>query len=134
METQWGAWLAAEMGAGRGGIVWPDPIVRGTEFKIELPIPADVSGDAFAASVGLSPGVAPLVNFAVTVGSYAAGITLVTLTLSATDTLLAGAEDGDGDGLAEVVCDVLYLPAAGGALRATAFVIPVSGAVTEVPA
>ena len=134
METQWGAWLAAEKAAGRGGIVWPVPIVRGLEFVISLPIPADVSADDFAASVGLTPGAAPLVNFTINVGSFVSGVTLVTLTMSATDSLLTGAGDGDGDGLAEVVCDVLYLPAAGGALRSAAFVIPVSGAVTEVPA
>ena len=48
MQTQWSNWLAAESAAGRSGIVLSGhPIVRGQAYELVLPIPADVSGDAF---------------------------------------------------------------------------------------
>ncbi|MFC3097385.1 hypothetical protein [Alteraurantiacibacter palmitatis] len=133
MQTQWGPWLAAERRAQRGGEIWPDAIVRGLPFAMVLPIPIDVSGDAFVASLRIAPGAVgdSLADFACTPGSYEDGFTLVTFTLTAEQTALAGAADADGDGLAEVVMDALYTPAGGLQMRAFGLVIPISDPVTE---
>lgn len=135
MQTQWSAFLAAEKAAGRGGIVWPEPIVRGLAFAIVLQIPADVSGDQFKAALRLSPDAAGavLAEMTVTVGSFADGVTPVTLALSAAQTAPGGAlpADADFDGLAEVLADVLYKPAGGAWMRSMAVSIPISGRITE---
>lgn len=134
MQTKWVDWLAAESAAGRGGIVWPDPIVRGLAFSIVVPFPADVSGADFAAELRTAPDAtgAALAAFTVTVGSYAAGVTPVTFALTDTATATLPTDD-DGNGLEEVVMDALYLPAVGDPMRSFAVVVPISGAVTEAP-
>lgn len=134
MQTQWSAWLAAEKAAGRGGDIYPEAIVRGLAFSMLLPIPLDVSADGFKASLRLSPDApgAALADFTVALGSFADGVTPITLSLTAAQTggaALAG--DGDGDGLAEMVFELLHIPAGGAAQRANAMVLLVSGRVTE---
>lgn len=132
MQTQWNEWLAAERAAGRGGVIWPDPIVRGLPFRFVLNIPADVSGDTFKAALRAAPDAAGavLAAFTVTVGSFASGLTPVTFDLSesAVDALPA---DGAGEGLTELVGDILHLPASGIPVRMAAFVFPISGKVTD---
>lgn len=132
MQTQWKEWLAAERAAGRGGVVWPDPIVRGLPFRFVLNIPADVSGDTFKAALRAAPDAAGsvLAAFTVTVGSFADGLTPVTFDLSesAVDALPA---DGSGEGLTELVGDFLHIPASGIPARMAAFVFPISGKVTD---
>lgn len=129
--TQWASWLAAEKAAGRGGIVWPFSIVPGVAFNIEWPIPADVSGDSFSGGVALSPDPAggTLEDFSVTVGSFSGGVTLVTFTLSASQTGDAGDLPGvsTDSGTAEVLADFYHTPAAGAKQRIAVLSIPISG-------
>lgn len=135
MQTRWSAFLAAEKAAGRGGIVWPEPIVRGLPFFLRLPIPGDVTGDDFKASLRLSPDAdgAVVAEMSVNIGPFGGAETLVVLGLTPTQTALGGVlpGDADGDGLAEVLCDVLYHPAGGDWLRCMAVSIPISGRITE---
>lgn len=132
MLTQWKTWLAAEKAAGRGGAIWPDPIVRGLPFRFTLAIPADVSADAFKLQLCAAPDADgdPLASFTVTVGDFADGITPVTFDLpaSAVDAL---PPDTGGEGLVGLVGDILHLPADGIPARAAAFVFPISGKVTD---
>jgi hypothetical protein len=130
MNTQWSAWLAAEKAAGRSGVVFSQkPIVRGEAYELVLPIPGDVSGDAFAAAIYLTPDAddSALASFTVDVGSYdsEAGTTDVTLSLAATATDDEPPADADGDGLAEAVFKMTYTPSGGSAARALSLVIPI---------
>ena len=126
MDSQWKDWLRQEKAASRGGVQWPEAIVRGLPFTMVLPIPMDVSADAFAASVALSPGGAVIEDFAVDVGAYEDDATIVTLSLTGAQTLFAGASDGDLDGLTELVFVMRYTPAGGEASRAMGLSIPIS--------
>lgn len=133
MQSQWSAWLAAEKAAGRGGIVWPEAIVRGLVFEMVFLVPLDVSGGTFKAQLRASPD-APgtaLATFTMSAGAFAAGVCPVTAKLTAIATAaLPG--DGDGDGLTEALADLLYTPSgAPDPLRFCAFSIPISGRVTE---
>lgn len=136
MQTQFGDWLAAAKRAGRGGIVWPDPIVRGLPFEMVLPFPLDVSADSFRASFAAAPDASPLVSLTegsgVTVGSYADGVTNVTIALSAAQvsTIATAQDDADGDGLAEVLVDIHWQEgSAGDWARCGVFSIPISGVI-----
>lgn len=135
MQNEWSAWLAAEKAAGRGGIAWPEPIVRGLPFEMALNIPFDVSTADFAASLRLSPDAAgaALADFTVDVGDFADGVTPVTFALTDTQTNGLPA-DANGDGLVALAMDALYLPAVGNPRRSFALALLVSGRVTEVPA
>lgn len=132
MQTQWNEWLAAERAAQRGGFVWREPIVRGLPFRFILSTPADVSGDAFKLSLRAAPDAAGavLASFTVTVGDFEDGKTLVTFDLSeaAVDGLPSGSA---ATGLAELVGDILHIPASGIPARMAAFVFLISGKVTD---
>lgn len=132
MQTQWSEWLAAEKAAGRGGVIWPEAIVRGLPFAFTLAIPANVSGDSFKLALRAAPdaGGSPLATFSVSVGSFASGVTPVTFVLSesAVDGLPV---DSLGKGLTELVGDIIHIPASGNPARMAAFVFTISGKVTD---
>ena len=128
MQTQWSDWLAAESAAGRSGIVLSaHPIVRGQAYELVLPIPADVSGDAFAGGIYIGPDAdnSALASFTVTVGSFSGGFTNVTLALAATATDDEPPADADLDGVAEVIMKLDYTPSGGSAARCLGLSIPV---------
>jgi len=128
MQTQWSNWLAAESAAGRSGIVLSGhPIVRGQAYELVLPIPADVSGDAFDGALYVGPDSEneALVSFSVTVGGYSGGFTNVTLALSATDTDDEPPADANLDGLSEVILKLNYTPSGGAKARCLGLSIPV---------
>jgi hypothetical protein len=130
--TQFSAWLSAEAKAERGGILWKRPIVRGQVFSFLMPIPADVSADSFAASLRLSPDAqgASLADFSVSVGAFEDDVTLVTFSLAAAQTDALPADD-QGDGIVEVVGDVIHTPSGSSdPERIAAFVFQISGRVT----
>lgn len=130
MQTQWADWLAVEKASGRGGIVWPESIVRGLPYEMVLEIPSDVSAGTFVADIyaGVDDSLTSLASFAVSLGAYDAnaGTTTLTLTLTALQTDDEPPADADGDGLAEVVFKLLYTPSGGTQRRAMGLVIPVS--------
>jgi len=129
-QTLWADWLAAERAAGRSGLVLTShPIVRGQNYEIVLPIPADVSGDAFDAAIYVGPDAdnSALASFTVTVGSYdsGAGTTTVTLSLAASLTDDEPPADSDFDGLAECIFKMNHTPSGGNASRALSLSIPI---------
>jgi hypothetical protein len=132
MAGQWDTWLAALKAAGKGGEVYHQlTIDRGLPYSKELAFGADMSGDAFDATLKASPDAATeLATFTITVGAYADGVTPVTLELTdlETDALPA---DGDLDGVEEFVFDILRTPLGGVQERLLAGMIPVAGMVTE---
>lgn len=130
METQWKEWLAAERAAGRGGIVLAtDSIVRGQAYELVLPIPDDLTGATFAASLHIAPNAAPLagVSFTASLGAYdeEEGTTTLTLTLSATETDSELPPDSDFDGVSEAILKVDFTPSGGSASRCLGLVIPI---------
>lgn len=134
MRTQFPDWLAAEKRANRGGVVWPEPIVRGLPFEIILHFPLDVTADAFKMSFAIAPGASELVTKTASLGSYSDGVTVVTLSLTDVDvdTIGGAATDGDSDFLAEVVADLLWQEGGSGDWRRIMAVsIPVSTEVTN---
>lgn len=124
-------WVAAAKAAGHGGITLP-AITRGLPYSRTINFGADYSADAFAASLRLTPDAAgaTLADFTVVVGSYSGGVTPVTITLSQTVTAALPA-DGDADGLAWLVFDMLRTPSGGTQDRFVAGVAAVSGGVTS---
>lgn len=138
MQTQWASLLAVEKAARRGGIVWPEPIVRGLPFELVLPIPLDVTGDDFKLAFGGTPDATALVTLTVgggiTLGTYASGVTTVTCALSDTQvgTIATAQTDGDGDGLAEVLAELIWQQGgAGNWRRAMLISIPISGKIAD---
>lgn len=128
MAGRWDTWLAAMKAAGRGGLHYPQlTIDRGLAYSKAIAIAMDVSGDDFVASLRESPD-APdptLINFAVTVGAYADGVTPVTLELTEEETGDLPA-DADFDGVEAFPFDLLRNGA-----RFMAGTIPVVGKVTN---
>lgn len=136
MQSQFPDWLNAEKVAGRGGLIWPEPIVRGLPWEMVLPFPVDVSADSFRASFASAPDASPLVTLTegsgVTVGSYASSVTEVTIALSAAQVATIGTAQGDGDsdGLAEVLMDLHWQQGSSGDwARSGVFSVPVSGVI-----
>ena len=135
METQWSAWLAAEKRAGRGGVVWSEPIVRGLPFEVVLPVPADVSGDAFKLGFANAPDTDAILTKAATVGAFADGYTIVTISLTTAEVgqVATPQTDDDGDGLAEVLAELVWQQGSSGAWRRSSVMsIPISGKVANV--
>lgn len=130
MQTQWTEWLAAERAAGRSGVVLSQaPITRGQDYELVLPIPGDLTGASFAASLHVGPNAAPIagVTFDADLAAFdaEAGTTTLTLTLAATETDSELPPDSNFDGLAEVVFKLDFTPAGGAASRAMGLVIPI---------
>jgi hypothetical protein len=130
MQTQWTEWLAAERAAGRSGLVLNEaPITRGQAYELVLPIPGDLTGASFAASLHASPGGAALagVSFDVDLGDFDAesGTTTLTLTLASTETDSELPPDSDFNGLSEVIFKLDFTPSGGTASRAMGLVIPI---------
>lgn len=130
METQWKEWLAAEKAAGRSGFVLSaHPIVRAQAYEIVLPIPGDLSGDAFDAAIFVGPDAdnPALASFTVNVGSFdaGAGTTDVTLSLAASLTDTEPPADANFDGVAEAVFKLNYTPSGGTVRRVLGLVIPI---------
>jgi hypothetical protein len=138
MQTQWASLLAMEKAAQRGGIMWPEAIVRGLPFTMVLPFPLDVTADNFKLAFGGTPDAAALVTLTegsgITVGSFADGETQVTCRLSDTQvgTIGTAQTDSDGDGLAEVLAEMLWQQGGTGDWRRAFLVsIPISGKIAD---
>jgi len=130
MKSQWDTWLRELAAAGKGGAI-VKAIDRGLPYSLSLEIPMDVSADAFAASLKVAPDAASAeADFTVGVGAYAAGVTVVTLSLSAALTAALTA-DGDADGVEELVFDLLHTPSGGTQQRFIAGAMPILGKVTD---
>ena len=134
--SQWDDWLRKLAKDGKGGLGLSGKpevraIDRGLPYEYTLAIGADVSGDAFEASLRASPDASgsTLADFTVTVGAYAAGVTPVTLGLTSGQTSALTA-DADLDGLEEFVFDILWTPSGGTQQRLLGGVIKISGKVT----
>jgi hypothetical protein len=130
MQTQWTEWLAAERAAGRSGVVLNErPIVRGKAYELVLPIPGDLTGATFAASLHVSPGASAIsgVSFDTDLAAFdaEAGTTTLTLSLAATETDTELPADGNLDGLAEVIFKLDFTPSGGDQSRALGLVIPI---------
>src|SRR5690606_24447939 len=89
MATQWDDWLRKLAADGKGGLgLRGKPAIRaidrGLPYEYQMAIGADVSADAFSASIRATPDAtgATLADFTVTVGSYADEVTPVTLSLT----------------------------------------------------
>ena len=108
----------------------PHAMVRGMAYAFTLRFAADFSADAFAAGVRLTPdaNAGALEDFSVTVGAYASGVTPVTFQLTSTQ-VNAMPADGDLDGLAWVLFEVLHTPSGENPYRIAGGEIPVAGAV-----
>ena len=131
METQHGDWLRANASAGKGGVTLPQ-IDRGLPYELVVNIPLDVSADAFAASLRIAPDASgsTLADFSILVGAWDGTYTPVTFSLTSgqVDSL---PEDGDADGLTELVMDILRTPSVGTEYRYLAGNIYISGKVTD---
>jgi hypothetical protein len=130
MQTQWNEWLAAERAAGRGGVVLGEaPITRGQAYRLVLPIPGDLTGGSFAASLHIAPTAPAIagVSFTASLAAFdaEAGTTSLTLTLDATETDTELPADSNFNGVEEVVFKLDYTPPSGTAARAMGLVIPV---------
>lgn len=131
MATQWDAWLRELKAAGKGGVRLKG-IDRGLPYSLAFSIPLDVTADAFDASLRMAPDAsgATLVDFTIVVGTFTAGATLITLSLTQVQTAALPA-DGDIDGVEEFVFDLLRTPSGGTQARLIAGVIPILGKVTN---
>ncbi len=130
MQTQWTEWLAAEQAAGRSGVILSNPsIVRGQAYELVLPMPGDVTGGTFAATLHVSPAADPIdgVSFTATLGAYdsESETTPLTLALASTETDSELPPDSNFDGVTEVIFKLDYTPAGGDTIRALGLVIPV---------
>src|SRR5690606_29289646 len=105
---------------------------RGLAYEYTLAIGADLSADAFEASLRASPDAAgaTLADFTITVGSYADSVTPITLELTEEETA-ALPIDGNADGLETMVFDILWTPSGGTEQRLMGGIIQVSGKVTD---
>lgn len=130
MATQWDTWLAELKAAGKGGIR-AKAIDRGLPYEYAMSIPLDVSSDTFTASLRVSPDASgsTIEDFTVDVGTYGAevaGKTIVTLSLTQTQTAFADVPDGDLDGVEELVFDILR-----NNTRFLGGIMPIAGKVTN---
>lgn len=133
METQWKDWRLQLASAAKGGIEFKT-MRRDLPYSLVLTFNADYSADTFDAALRLGPDTASeLVSFSVSVGSYVDGWTNVTLSLTKSQvaTVAAAASDGDLDGLAEVVFDLLHTPSGGTQQLMLGGTIPLIGKVTD---
>lgn len=123
---QWSAQLARD---GVGPQNMP-AITRGLAQSVTLGLAGDFSGDAFSMVVKAAPDSATaLATFTCTPGSFADGVTPVTLSLAAAAQSSLPA-DGDGDGIETLVYDIVCDPASGEPYRILGGYQPVSGAVS----
>lgn len=131
MATQWAEWLSELKAAGKGGVRLKG-IDRGLPYSLAFSIPLNVTGDSFDASLRLSPDASgsTLVDFTIAIGTYSAGATLVTLSLTQVQTAALPA-DGDLDGVEEFVFDLLRTPSGGTQARLIGGVIPILGKVSN---
>lgn len=134
MQTKWADWLAVEQAAGRGGIVMDaEPIVRGMAWVLPIRVAADLTGWTFKAWMRVAPDAAGAA-FECTVSAGAFGAELAgftTITVSLTKAQVGTLPtDEDGNGLEEMVCDVLRT-FGGVQKRWMGLVIPISGKVTD---
>lgn len=125
-------WLRDLGAAGKGGGRWPQlGIDRGRAWSKVLSFAADYSADTFACNLAAEPDGTTLVSPAVSIGAFASGVTLVTLSLTAVQTANPALipADGDLDGVVDLAFDLLRTPSGGTQGRLMAGVIPVSGKV-----
>ena len=136
MASEYELWLrqlSADGAVGFGRQAGPrlKSIVRGRPYSLSFAVEYDVSGDVFLASLRQIPDAegATRADFAVDVGAFTDGVTVVTLSLTTGQTNALPA-DGNFDGVLELVFDLIRTPAGGDAYRFLGGVIPVSGKVT----
>lgn len=132
MRSKFTPWLLQAGADDRGGGSARLPaITRGQPWAATVTFAADYSADDFSASLRTAPDAsgATAADFTVTVGAASGGSTPVTLELSAAQTG-AFAADADGDGLTELVWDMVHTPAGADAYRILASHVFVSGQVT----
>lgn len=123
---QWTAQLARD---GVGPQNMP-AIVRGLDQTVTLTLTGDFSAASFAMKLKAAPDAASaLATFTCTPGSFADGVTPVTLSLAAAAQSSLPA-DTEGDGIETLVYDIVCTPASGGAYRILGGYQPVSGAVS----
>jgi hypothetical protein len=134
--TAWDDWLRKLSADGKGGLgLRGQPqmraIDRGLPYEYVFAIGADLSADIFEASIKAAPDAeTSLADFVITVGSYADGVTPITLELTDVETA-ALPVDADADGLEEMVFDILWTPSGGTKQRLMGGIIQVSGEVTS---
>jgi hypothetical protein len=137
MATEWDDWLRKLAADGKGGLGLKGrpqmrAIDRGLAYEYVIAVGADVSADTFTASLRASPDGdgATLADFTITVGSYADGVTPITLELTDDETA-ALPIDANADGLETMVFDILWTPNGGTEQRFMGGIIQVSGKVTD---
>ena len=125
-------WLAAMAEDEKGGVTLP--CRRGTKFKLTLQITGDYSAASFRGQVRNWPDSAesndPLASFTIAVGSYSGGLTLVTVSLTAAETLALPAA-ADRVGYLLFPFDILMTPSAGDEDLLLAGALRIMGAVQQ---
>lgn len=131
MQSNYPDWLARAQASGQGGITLKD-IPRGLVWSTTLNFGEDWDADTFFISLREKPDAADpvLVSVTTSVGSYANGVTPVTLSLTAVQTAALPADDND-DGLKELFWDLLRrVGGSGDRIKIMAGNVFVSGKVT----
>jgi hypothetical protein len=132
IPSQFAGWLAA-LGPLRADL---PPAVRGLRVEHTLTYPGNVTTASLQGAVKAAPdATAELATFTVGTPVFAGGVTTWTFSLAAgssANSTGALPADGDGDGLAVFVFDLLLTLSGGSAQRIAAGLFPVSGFVTEI--
>lgn len=129
MATTFEAWLRELRAAGKGPATLRG-CSRGRAWSTVLGIGADVSDWAFIGAAKLAPdAIETEAEFTIAVGAYAAGVTPVTLSLSAADTSALPA-DSDGDGIEAFAFDLLATPPGEDEFLLMGGTLPLLGSVT----
>lgn len=127
--TAFDKWLRGLAAAGKG----PATLycTRGVAFRSGLALQADLTGATIRGEVRASPDAtgAPLAVFGVTALSVAAGITTTTLSLTEAE-VGALPPDPTGDGVFDLVFDLLITPSGGAEDRLFAGLFQITGKVT----
>lgn len=127
MQTQFDTWLKT-LGALRADL---PPAVRGLAVTHTLSYPGNVATATLAGSVKSAPdSTSELAAFTIGTPVFADGVTTWVISLSGTQTGALPA-DGDADGVALFVYDLLLSLSGGTAQRIAGGLFPVSGFVTE---
>lgn len=137
MNQPYEAWLTSLANAKRGGFAMP-PIDRGLSYNHTFDFAGDYSADSFEGGLRAAPvsdptATAALVDFTVTVGIFADGVTPVTFSLTEADVSddTKVPADSDGDAVHTLYFDWLHTPNGGTQYRVAGGYIEVLGGVTD---